>query len=332
MQKTRQGKAESRESCAGYCGSVFRRAFHCRLRRSLLPPRSCFQLFPKREGFGQTVTCSHNGMETRGGALAERGSEWRSVRTAPAAVGARQELRRGRSQRPWPGGCPSAAASRVLAPGSSGDAPTARRKGSQSPGRGERGLSPEKMTPPFQKPCLISCLGFIAPLAFRSPCPPHTSNKPGSSALPALPAPPRTLRARPAVAARPAAEQRGPHAWSRESFAPFTDGWQFLAFPPRRSLFESELLLKRHTTCSVLPASGEGGTKAGDGKKSFGCRHRREIKINNLFSQEVPDSGSLWEDGLKRVVSTHRAWAKRVCNPPVSRCARLETRILPSFS
>lgn len=46
----------------------------------------------------------------------------------------------------------------------------------------------------------------------------------------------------------------------------------------------------------------------------------------------MPDSGALWEDELKCVVSTHTVWAERVCNPPVSRCARLEMRIFPGFS
>lgn len=111
------------------------------------------------------------------------------------------------------------------------------------------------MTALFQKPCLVSCLGFIAPLLFSlSALTPQTSR--GAAALPALP-----------VQAGPAVEERDLHAGSRGSFAPFAGGWQFLVFPPGRSPFESELLLKRQTTCSVLPASGEGGTKTGDGKK-----------------------------------------------------------------
>lgn len=56
----------------------------------LFPPRSCFQLFPKREDFGQTAVCSHPGMETREGELAEKGQRW--------------EKRRDSSS----GGCPSA--------------------------------------------------------------------------------------------------------------------------------------------------------------------------------------------------------------------------------
>lgn len=153
-------KPKAGKAVQAQCGSVFRRAFHCWLRQSLLPPRSCFQLFPKREGFGQIAMCSHPGVETREGALAERGSERRSVGTAPAAVGARQALRRGRGQRPWPGGCPSAAASRVLAPGSSRDAPSARRKGRQ---RKETTLPGEDDT------ALPEALSYFMPGIYRSP-------------------------------------------------------------------------------------------------------------------------------------------------------------------
>lgn len=57
---------------------------------------------------------------------------------------------------------------------------------------------------------------------------PQTSR--GASALPALPAPHPAVPVQ-AVAARPAKEERYPHAGSRENFTPFTDGRQFLAFP-----------------------------------------------------------------------------------------------------
>lgn len=54
----------------------------------LFPPQSCFQLFPKRDDFGQTAMCSHPGMETREGELAEKGQRWEKRRDSSSGGGA----------------------------------------------------------------------------------------------------------------------------------------------------------------------------------------------------------------------------------------------------
>lgn len=170
-------------------------------------PVSSLVLFPAvsqkigKGRLGQTAVCSHPGMETREGELAERGSDGRSAGTAPPAAVPNRRCR-------WPG-APRRGPRRVLAPGSSQDeesVPRQRRETTLFPGEDDSAL-PE-------------ALSYFMPGTYRS--------SPIPFALSALT--PQTSRGAPhpvpvrAVTPRPAAEERGPHAGSREASAPFTEG------------------------------------------------------------------------------------------------------------
>lgn len=178
-----------------------RRAFPCRLRRSLFPTRSFFQLFPKREGFGQTAMCSHPGMEIQGGELAERGSERRSVGTAPEAAGAGRALQRGRGQGHGRAAAPRRRPSRVLVPASSRDETLLLGGRGVSPQVEERDDSVPRRRCQRSSTSLVLFHAWDLSLLCHSVCPvrPHTSSKPGSpcAAGAARSAPHRAGRARP---------------------------------------------------------------------------------------------------------------------------------------
>lgn len=126
------------------------------------------------------------------------------------------------------------------------------------------------MTGLLQKPRLFRPWDFSLLCYFGRPLRPPAANTAGEPRRCPGAARPARRPAVPRLSGRCRAGNGGVRSPLREQqkcIAPFISGWRLLAFPPRRSPFESELLLKRHTTCSVLPASGEGGTKAGDGEK-----------------------------------------------------------------